>query len=161
MSKTVICRDVFGNEYERNVEDLVQTIRVYAFVVVDEKLLVTKQWDGYSLPGGGVEKGEDLEEALVREVKEETGLDIVPGKPFYNTSRLFQRDKDSEAKQAFMFYFDAASITGEITNDAITESEQKYTQGIAEWIPLADIDESQFRHSVTFREILQQYFETV
>lgn len=33
------------------------------------------QW---SLPGGGVETGERLEEALIREVQEETGLDVEP-----------------------------------------------------------------------------------
>lgn len=31
----------------------------------------------YVLPGGGVELGESLERALVREVKEETGLDVA------------------------------------------------------------------------------------
>ena len=33
------------------------------------------QW---SLPGGAVETGEQLEAAIVREVREETGLDVVP-----------------------------------------------------------------------------------
>ena len=30
----------------------------------------------YKLPGGGLEKGEDIEEALIREIKEETGCSI-------------------------------------------------------------------------------------
>jgi ADP-ribose pyrophosphatase YjhB (NUDIX family) len=32
--------------------------------------------NGYSLPGGGVNKGETLEEAVIREVKEETNLTL-------------------------------------------------------------------------------------
>lgn len=39
----------------------------------DILLLYTKRYDDYSLPGGGVEPGEDLEAALVRELAEETG----------------------------------------------------------------------------------------
>ncbi|MFF7543346.1 NUDIX domain-containing protein [Streptomyces canus] len=43
-------------------------------------VLVQEQRDGkevWSIPGGGVERGELLTEALVREVKDETGLNLT------------------------------------------------------------------------------------
>ena len=33
-------------------------------------------WTGYTLPGGHVEPGESIVDAVVREMKEETGLDV-------------------------------------------------------------------------------------
>lgn len=35
-----------------------------------------KDWPGLTLPGGHVEKNEDFNESVIREVKEETGLSI-------------------------------------------------------------------------------------
>jgi ADP-ribose pyrophosphatase YjhB (NUDIX family) len=35
----------------------------------------------WSLPGGRIEAGESPEQAVVREVREETGLDVVSGRP--------------------------------------------------------------------------------
>lgn len=37
---------------------------------------VKKDWQGYTLPGGHVEPEESFVDAVVREMKEETGLDI-------------------------------------------------------------------------------------
>lgn len=37
---------------------------------------VKKEWRGYTLPGGHIEPGESVVDAVVREMKEETGLTI-------------------------------------------------------------------------------------
>ncbi len=55
--------------------------RVGAVIIVDNKILLIHRFrDGqeyWVLPGGGVEDDESLEVALFREIKEETGLDLV------------------------------------------------------------------------------------
>jgi nucleoside triphosphatase len=54
------------------------TVGVFIFNQADELLLVkSHKWPGkYVVPGGHVELGENLEQAAIREAKEETGLDI-------------------------------------------------------------------------------------
>ena len=41
---------------------------------------IKDDWKGYTLPGGHVEPGESFVDAVVREMKEETGLDIISPK---------------------------------------------------------------------------------
>ena len=38
---------------------------------------IKEDWQGYTLPGGHVEQGESFVDAVIREMKEETGLDII------------------------------------------------------------------------------------
>ncbi len=53
---------------------------VRAIIKRGEKLAMVHdmKYDYYMFPGGGIEEGESYEEALIREVREETGLNVFP-----------------------------------------------------------------------------------
>ena len=53
-------------------------------ILLLRRLAVSSEYAGsWDLPGGAVEEGESLKGALVREVREETGLELEVGPPFY------------------------------------------------------------------------------
>ncbi len=62
-------------------------LRVAALLTIDGAVVVVRHAKGHAtyhlLPGGGVEAGEPIADALRREVKEETGLAIEMGRPVF------------------------------------------------------------------------------
>jgi nucleoside triphosphatase len=82
------------------------TVGVFIFNQTGELLLVkSHKWPGrYVVPGGHVELGERLEEAAVREAKEETGLDIY-GLKFINFQQFIHDPAFWKPKHFIFFDF--------------------------------------------------------
>ena len=68
-------RTIILNEYGLTTKDIeAVSNKVRAVLLDDDKLLVANYGGVYLLPGGSMEKGETKEQAIVRELKEETGI---------------------------------------------------------------------------------------
>ncbi|WP_205881266.1 NUDIX hydrolase [Leucobacter viscericola] len=118
-------------------------LRVAAYAVVERrgKILLT-HWrrghlHGWTLPGGGLESGEDPRDAVVREVLEETGLEARVGKLIGVDSRVMVReevpaDKDPELHTIRIVYR-ATVKDGPLQHEIGGSSDE------ARWVPIKEI----------------------
>jgi 8-oxo-dGTP diphosphatase len=94
--------DVYGERRDGIV--YVERPGVYALIIDDQdRLLVVDEQGSIGLPGGGVDPGEAADEALRRELEEETGLEPV-GWRYLDVARQLVVADDGPFEKIERFY---------------------------------------------------------
>jgi len=92
----------------------------YLFLLKDEKILLSRRFntgyeDGnYSVPAGHVDEGETVFDALLRETKEEIGIDIK--KTNAELTHVMHRSNTDSNDERLDFFFVCKKWNGEIKN---------------------------------------------
>ncbi|WP_280433672.1 NUDIX hydrolase [Nocardia brasiliensis] len=123
-------------------------VAVSAFVRnADGKILMIHRTDNnkFSIPGGGQEVGETVADAVVREVREETGIDVEVDQligVYSNPHHVIAYD-DGEVRQEFSICFRAKPIGGELR----TSDESKEVK----WVSPEDLSKLDIHPSIKLR----------
>lgn len=152
--KMVTCELITGEKKDVPAEKLVFRPAAYALVYDAPKLLLvnTKSTGKWFFPGGAIEKGEKTEEALNREVQEETGI-IVDTLAFFafKESFFYYEPHDQGYHSLNLFYIATPQSTAPkpIKNDPTDEADRY------DWI---DINSLQSDNMQSFAgEILEKF----
>ena len=112
----------------------------------------------YVIPGGGVENGETIEEAVIREMKEETSLDVRLGELFYELE-----DYDGQGKFLKYYAYICEYINGEVKLEEKSVESIEMKDGIQffepVWFPLSEIKDIVLYPVPLKKEILARYLK--
>ena len=86
-------------------------LRTSGIIVKDNKVLVekAKKFDGYVIPGGHIELGEFSREAIIREIKEETTLDVTIKHLICVTENIYNKNKQICHEINYFYYLEPIS----------------------------------------------------
>ena len=92
---------------------------------------IKEDWKGYTLPGGHVEPGESFVDAVIREMKEETGLDIKNPR-LAGVKQFPIIDGGKENGRYIVFLFKTSEFSGEVISSS---------EGKMEWVEYSKLEE--------------------
>lgn len=117
-------------------------LTVLCLIHKDDKYLlqdrVKKDWRGYTLPGGHVETGESIVDAVVREMREETGFTVI------NPKLCGVKQFPIKNGRYLVFLFSADEFEGEIISS---------DEGQMHWVDKSEL--ASVKLVADFEELLQ------
>ena len=122
--------DIIKYNYDPNGKPFIRP-SVRGIIIKDKKIAVvhSMMYDYYKFPGGGMDKGEDNIATLIREVKEEAGLDVIVDS-IREYGHVLRKEKghpeDIFIQDNYYYLCDTVNTSGEQTLDDY-ESRENFT----------------------------------
>jgi 8-oxo-dGTP pyrophosphatase MutT (NUDIX family) len=155
----VKCRTLFNKTKYVPADTMIQRPSVYGVILDNGKILVAQavHTSKYVLPGGGIDKGEAIHDALIREVKEETGIDVQVGEFLQFETDFFYYDPLDLAIHGFLFYYRCDPLTLELP---LTDSPADEDLVSACWVDVSQLTSSSFQsHGDLTMELINHCLE--
>jgi 8-oxo-dGTP diphosphatase len=147
--------DINGNKHKVPLDELRWRPSAYGIVIKDDHLLVVRQKTGYDLPGGGVEIGETSEQAVLREIKEESGIEAANPRIAATHTNYFKLPRQGTVVQSLMLYYVCDYQGGDFSETSFDEWEVMHVIE-PEWYPLDKLDGLKVASSNDFRKYVRQ-----
>jgi 8-oxo-dGTP diphosphatase len=140
----VRCDRFLGGTIDVPTERLLYRPSAYGLILSGEQILLLRyQADPkWTMPGGAVEKGELIETALRREIKEETGIEARIDAFLHFTERFFYYDPACEAWQAYLFYYRCTPLESTPSRGVDVSGD---TPSKAAWVNIHDLQAESFQ----------------
>lgn len=144
-------------DYIKKIRSLVGHERIIlnvatAIIKKNNKILIQKRSDNglFSLPGGCMELDETLEECVVREVKEETNLDVIPKRLVGIYHNFNMKWINGDLAHCVNFVYECEILSGELKKDFESLD-----------MSFIDIDKLPKMHTNDLEEALKDYKEEI
>ncbi|WP_349828594.1 NUDIX hydrolase [Brevibacterium litoralis] len=120
-------------------------VAAYALVLSDDRSEILLAWyngsgggsPGWTLPGGGIEFGESLEDGCVREIHEETGLHATLGPVI--TTDVFSTESDGRRPGGRPFRSVRIVYSAHVTGGTLGTLEVEGSTDHADWVDLHEL----------------------
>jgi len=157
--KMIVSTDLSGNTYDVPVSELQWRPAAYAIIIRHGEVLLVKAKGAYHLPGGGIDLGEVPEDAILREILEETGLIVANPTLVDLLTTFFAYDAYGSQKvrhvQSLLLYYACELVSGDFS-DSKPEEYEVAIGATPEWVRMQELDNIVVGTSVDWRSLVKR-----